>query len=189
MKIKRVLLTVLALLLAFTMCFAMVGCDKDDKKDKKSSSSRSPEDVADKFMEAVFIDKKAEDAINLIHDDVIDGFCEEEDMKKSEFEDEFQEDLDDLFEEFDYEYDDWSVDWTISYVEDLEEYNLEDIKDSYSDYYDVEIDDAKLVEIDATLKTTCDGEKEEDTDELEIVAVKIDGKWYLDIESMEDAFY
>lgn len=187
MKIKRILLAVLALLLVFAMCFAMVGCDKDDdKKDKKSSSSRSPEDVADDYMEAMFVNRDAKEILDLIHDDVIDAACEDEEMTKSEFEDYLQEEIDYTFDALDDEVDEWSVDWEISYVEDMDEYDLEDLQEDYLDMYDLEVDDAKFVEIDATIEITVDDETEDSGNDMEICVVKIDGKWYLDPDSMEN---
>ena len=43
---KRVLLTLVAALLVFAMCFAMVGCDKDEDKDDKDDDSKTS--VSDK---------------------------------------------------------------------------------------------------------------------------------------------
>lgn len=185
---KRVLLTLVAALLVFAMCFAMVGCGKDsdkDKDDKSGSSSKvevkkdKPEDIADKAMKSMFEDYDAQAYVDLINDDILDAAYEDSGMTEEEFVDQFQVVFDSIEEAFTAMGDDVEITWEVGKVSDVDD--LDEINDSYKDIADVEIEDAKTVKVTVTAEATVDGESAKQSKDMELSVILIDGEWSLDI--------
>ncbi len=94
---------------------------------------------------------------------------------KKELEDSFEEQLEDLEDEYGKNL---KVKWKVIDKEELDEDDLDDLKDTLKDTYGTakkSVKKALEVEIEATLK----GRDDEDTDEQEMILVKIGNKWYI----------
>jgi len=142
----------------------------------------SPKKVAKKTMDAM-MDCNMNKVVKLMHKDVIDAVLEELDMDEDDFEDlldEASEEAKDGLEEMEDEYDDYKISYKIKDVEDMDDDEFDDLKDMYDDDLDIKVKKAKVVEIEVTEKY--DGDKEED--DMELIIVKIGGKWYLDPSSI-----
>lgn len=177
-NIKRILLALVAVVLTFAMCFALVGCgggDKDDDKGgKNKASSKSPEQLAEDLMEAMWEDYSASAMFKLAHEATYD----------EELEEEVQTALDGMKESMD-SMEDYNaeVTWEILGSEDMDESDLEDYKDLYADEYDLEVEKGKVVKANMCITFEVAGEEQTSEEETEIPFLCIDGKWYVDMES------
>lgn len=184
MKMRKLL----CLLLSLLMLVSLVACgDKDDSDDEGGSSKTAkPEAVVEKFMDCL-IDADAKGMFDLVPDAVLEYAMEQDDMSKSDFDDQVGELSDMLQESYDYveemtgEKLKMSYEITDSY--EMDEDEVADLQEDYDDA-DVEIEEAKVFEVDFTMEVA----GEEQTQSLEIVVIKVDGKWYVEMGSLEDAF-
>ena len=196
-NMKKVLLTLIAALLAFVMCFAFVGCskDSDDDKDEDKDNKTSVSDKADKDEDKDTEDKEDEED-------------EEDDKKPADDDDEalavaehyaeaylidydaeeaFENVLDEAFEAMGYTRDEFVADFqeTLDYLAENEieyEYtiihvvdsDLDDIAGTYESF-DLEVEDCVIYEVEASIIGM-----EESQETYEISVVLIDGEWYLD---------
>lgn len=105
-------------------------------------------------------------------------------------EDEYDLDLDDYIEDMEDEMEDYleemedefgkkaKVTYKITDADRLDEDDLKDLKDTMKDDYDISkksVTDAYELELEVTIK----GEDDEDDAEMDVIVVKIDGKWYM----------
>lgn len=182
MKMRKLL----CLLLSLLMLVSLVACgdkdDSDDKGGKSGGKTAKPETVVEKFVDC-FIDADVGGVFDLINPDMLDYAMEEEGMSKSDLNDmadELSEELKSM-----YEYveemtgEKLKMSYEITYEWELDEDELEDIQSEYEDA-GVEIEEGKVFEVDLTMEIA----GEEDTQTMEIVVVKIDGKWYLEPSAM-----
>lgn len=143
----------------------------------------SPKKVADKFMNA-YVDADAKGMMKVVHDDIIDQIMEDEDMDKDDWNDqldELSEGLEAMYEQMEDYYDGkLKLTYEVKSEKDMKGDDLDDLKDEYEDEYDLKVKDAKLVKVKLTVK--CGDYKESET--MELVVVKIGGKWYIDPNSM-----
>ena len=99
----------------------------------------------------------------------------------------FKEDcmeMKDEYQEMLYELGNVELSYDIKDEDEITGEDLEDIQDYYEDEYNLDIENAKVFEVEICAEI--DGEENEET--IEIIVVKIDGKWYLDIRSDVDLF-
>ena len=97
--------------------------------------------------------------------------------------DDYIEDMEDEMEEFLEEMEDEfgkkaKVTYKITDADRLDEDDLKDLKKTMKDDYDISkksVTDAYEIELEVTIK----GEDDEDDTEMEVIVVKIDGKWYM----------
>ena len=127
-----------------------------------------PEKSATKFVDSIFKgDGKA--IVNMIPDKVIEELNDGLEYIK--------DDMDDM-------YDKWSVKCKVLDTEDFSKRELRDLADRYEDSYDIDVKAAKTVSVKATLKA--DGETDSNT--MDIVMIKVGGKWYLEYSSINRYF-
>ena len=179
MKMRKLLCLVLSLVLVLSLA----ACGKSGGK--KEKSGKTPESVAEKYMEAA-LDADFEKIMDLVHKDVINNGMEAEGMDEDDLQeliDEHNEDLNDVLAELEEE--DVKLTYEIVDTEALDKEMVESGKEYYEDEYDVEITDAKCVEIEITIEVDGDAE----TETLDIYVVKIGGSWYLDIDSVTNFTY
>ncbi len=144
----------------------------------------SPTKVVDKFMAAV-VDADAKGMMKQVSDDVIDYMMEEEDMDKDDWNDQLDDlsdNMKDMYEQMEDYYDGKvKITYDVKSEKDLDEDELEDLQDYYEDKYDIKVKDAKTVKVKVTTK--CGDYKDSNT--MELVVVKIGGKWSIDIDSAD----
>lgn len=142
-----------------------------------------PEKSATKFVDSIFKgDGKA--IVNMIPDKVIEEIMDEEDMTKKEMIEELNDGLEYIKDDMDDMYDKWSVKCKVLDTEDFSKRELRDLADRYEDSYDIDVKAAKTVSVKATLKA--DGETDSNT--MDIVMIKVGGKWYLEYSSINRYF-
>ena len=142
-----------------------------------------PEKSATKFVDSIFKgDGKA--IVNMIPDKVIEEIMDEEDMNKKEMIEELNDGLEYIKDDMDDMYDKWSVKCKVLDTEDFSKRELRDLADRYEDSYDIDVKAAKTVSVKATLKA--DGETDSNT--MDIVMIKVGGKWYLEYSSINRYF-
>lgn len=139
--------------------------------------------VVNQFFKSVYKTADAEAFFDLIPDEVINYTIEDEDYYDlDEMVDDFQYELDDLHDDF-YETlgRGWSVSSKIVDAQDFTDRELRELNRDYRDKLetDVNISAAKVVEVELTVKV----DDYEESDDIEINVIKIDGKWYLDFMS------
>lgn len=138
-----------------------------------------PEKSATKFVDSIFKgDGKA--IVNMIPDKVVEEIMDEEDMTKKEMIEELNDGLEYIKDDMDDMYDKWSVKCKVLDTEDFSKRELRDLADRYEDSYDIDVKAAKTVSVKATLKA--DGETDSNT--MDIVMIKVGGKWYLEYNSI-----
>lgn len=113
----------------------------------------------------------------------IDAMEEQSGMKKSELEDMMEEEFEYMFTDEDIDGDDIEIKYEVEKVKKLDKDDIKDIEDELKDYYDIKEDISAARELDVVLTTYIDGD-EEDEEDVELIVIKVDGKWYLDIDSM-----
>lgn len=178
-NIKRILLALVAVVLTFAMCFALVGCgggDGDDKGGKKGgkTSTKTPEQLADDLMEAMWQDYSASAMYKLAHEATYDEELEEEIQVALDGMEESMESMEDYNAE---------VSWEILGAEDMDDDDLEDFKELYADEYDLDVEKGQIVEVSMAISFEIEGEEQTSEEETEIPFLYIDGKWYVDMES------
>ncbi len=142
-----------------------------------------PEKSATKFVDSIFEgDGKA--IVNMIPDKVIEEIMDEEDMTKKEMIEELNDGLEYIKDDMDDMYDKWSVKCKVLDTEDFSKRELRNLADRYEDSYDIDVKAAKTVSVKATLKA--DGETDSNT--MDIVMIKVGGKWYLEYSSINRYF-
>lgn len=171
----------LCLLLSLLMLVSLAACGD---KDKKEDSGKSAKAVAESFMEAL-IDSDAKAMFDLLPDEVVDAMLEETGMTKSEWKEELDYMSESLAENMadmeDYYGGKIKITYEIADEYDLDDDELEYLQENYEEL-DIKVKDAKVLEIDATMKA---GDYEED-DSMELIVIKVGSNWYLDISSLED---
>ncbi len=120
---------------------------------------------------------------DLVHEDVLDEmFGSKSGIKAAKKT--LENRIESTFERYDENWEAWSIEYRIVDVEKLEGDALEELQDLYDDEFDCEVTAAKEVMVKLTFI-------QDDTrriyDEL-ICVVKIDGKWYLDVYSVDGYF-
>lgn len=182
MKMRKLL----CLLLSLVLVLSLAACGESGGK--KEKSGKTPESVAEKYMDAV-LDADFEKIFDLIHKDVINNGLEAEGLDKEylqEMIDENNADMEEMFAELEEEAGGKvKFSYEVLEAEELSEDMLENGQEYYEDEYDVKITDAKVVEIEVTVEF--DGDQE--TESFEIYVVKIGGSWYLDIDSVSNFSY
>lgn len=129
------------------------------------------EDVALDMLEA-FYSFDTDGVTATIHDSVLEGYAEE----KGQDRDEYVEVMRGMLEMMEGQLAGCEISMEVSDTKDLGEDELEELEQTYSDQYDLELEDAREVCI--QLSATYEGESR--SNELTILVVKIDGQWYSD---------
>lgn len=140
-------------------------------------SGRSAESTAKKYVENT-LDMDADGILDLIADERIEAYAEEEDLSKREARREMLEDLEDDFEEYEDFYKKISDVKVEVEVED--EYNSREIREaaeSFEDYYDVEINIKDMQDLNVTVQFTY---KRDDYEiDFPLTVYKVGGSWYI----------
>lgn len=169
---------ILALILALLMVFGMVACGKDggSKKSGKLDTQAMGEDFADYLFTPDVERLYKMTPLNLAMEQLDSDEREEAEEVMDEEIAATQSLLEAQFDGLDFE---WSVDVTDE--EELDADELEELNEFYADA-DLTVDEAVRADTEITL--TSDGEEE--TMSLDLVYVKIDGDWYLDINCLAE---
>lgn len=167
---KMKMITALMLALAMVFCFA--ACDSDSKKDEKKAGSK-PEAAMDALID--YKNGDVDKLADLAPKAYWDYMEEEEDLDLDEYIEEMQEYYEDYADEYGKD--------TVSLVdlneEELDEDELEAIKDALSDAYDIDPDsvtDGCILEYEVEVEYSDDEKESEDG---KFHCLKIDGKWYI----------
>lgn len=164
---------ILALILALLMVFGMVACSEDGGSGKsgKLDTQEMGEDFA-KYLFTPDVERLYDMMpLDLAMEQLGSDEREEAEALIDEQIDSTQSMLEAQYNGVDFE---WSVDVTDE--EELDADELEELNEFYADA-DLTVDEAVSAETEITL--TADGEEE--TLPLDLVYVKIDGDWYLDV--------
>lgn len=137
-----------------------------------------PESIAEKAVDCI-IDADAAGLVDLLPDELVEALMEEEDMTRKEMISELQDTLDDQIKQMDRRYDNWKITYEIDEVEDLSRREIRTLTDAYDDYYNVDIDVTEGKRITFELTRIADGDTDRYTKDL--VVIKVDGSWYLDM--------
>jgi hypothetical protein len=174
---KPLIIAVAVILALITIGLVIFLCSDDDDRDsKRSKKSNDAETVAEEYINIVYCgDGDAKDLIELYHPDVVSIVFDDQGVsKKARI-----SDINDHLEEIQEELEDEDVEITeveIRSVKDLSDDDFEDLEEYYDDVFDLTIDEAKFVKI----RIYADVDGEEDTENEDLVVVKIDGDYYLD---------
>lgn len=134
-------------------------------------------------MEGIF-DGNAKQFFKAVPDKVISAMCEEADMSKKEMIAYMDETLDEVLDDLEYYVgDNWSVKHKITGTEECDSDDLEWIKEEYAEI-GVKIKDAKLVNVELTVKAAGMSESEE----IEISVIKVGNSWYVDMLNFDMPF-
>ena len=131
--------------------------------------------VAKKFMDAQ-IKGDANALVELLPDQLMAAFSEEWEQTRREIIRDLSDDMAEDLAYLDENVGKWEVSYEIIGKEKVTGSELRTLKSDYLDY-DMEITDAQIVHA----KWTLESDEIDDIDEISIYAVKIDGKWYLDL--------
>ena len=115
---------------------------------------------------------------SLLPESVWNDLADEWDMDKDEVIDEIIEEMEEEAEWMEEE--EVTFEYEVVSYEKLDEDDLDDIKETLEEYYDIDEDDVGKKAYKAEIEYTefVDGE-EEDSDDFEVCIVKIDGDWYV----------
>lgn len=173
MNKKSYILSVVATVLVFAVCFVFAGCEDEI----------TPQDIANKTMQALWVDKNADKALELVNDDMLKVAGEEADMSVDEYKKAVQSTLEQTHLQFSNTYPDWSVQWNVSKVREANEFEVTDFNDYYKTSYglDLNVEQINYVTVDITINSKTGSQKSAD----EMVMYKIDGSWYLDLEYLD----
>lgn len=129
----------------------------------------------------------AKSIVKLIPDEVIDKALQDEGYDKEDIElfleegeKELQKELDKIDE---YIGDGWKMTYDIVETEDITGKDLKEVKEDYEGY-DIDINAAKKVEVEVTVKA---GDNE-NSDTTNLYLIKVGRGWYLDLENMGSLF-
>lgn len=156
-----------------------------------SVDTRTPEDIGNAFMKAMYVDRDAKAVVDLIHKDDVTFMCnytantEQGAMTK----DEFVEFVQGLIDEICRGVSEGYGDWTISYVctdqrdsKDFEPTELELVEAHYKEA-NIEIEESKAVLMQGGIEYEENGElKVDDSVKVGVYVIKSDGKWYLNFD-------
>lgn len=178
-KLKRIFALSLTLMMAVTFfaCNSKESDEDDNGKADKSISVNAPEDAVKAYYKAI----EKEDADSYIE---LMPEINKADYEKSELEEEIEFGLSELIKFYEEDYgDDIKFEVAIVKVKDLSNKKVKAIKEQYEenyDFVDVEIDEAKDIDYEITIK----GSDDELTGEGTAYVIKENGEWK--VYSVED---
>jgi ketosteroid isomerase-like protein len=149
--------------------FLLPGSDTGSSSGSESQRRTYKDVVKDYFKAMETADAKL--MMELLPEDMIKSIMKDEDMTKKEMTDELQYMLDYMF----ISADQVKITYVLTDTEEVDEYDLDDLKEEYKDEYDIKVKDAMIVEVEVTVKV--DGEKT--TDDIELCLIKVGSSWYL----------
>lgn len=155
--------------------------DKAEEQTADEEAYNKPEKLGEKFIEAYFA-FNAKNVLDLIHPNVVRAAADEECNGDIEaFEKVFQETLDYVKSGV------GELDVSFELVEksSLERDDFNEFADDYERRYNVEVSDVAEMVFEVRATGVIDGEEIDDSNDMEVTAVKIDGKWYIDPESTD----
>ena len=128
----------------------------------------------------------AEKMLSLFPEEVLEAM-EENLGDEDEVLEYFEDAMDSLMDEFEDMYgDDIKITYEIEDEDELDEDDIDEIIDFYEEYLDADLDIEAAYELE--VEATIEGEDDDDTDEMTIFVIKIDGKWYLDLYNTSGLF-
>ena len=150
------------------------------------SGANSPEAVVEKYVKATIIDMDADAFLDCIHPDILKVAAEDEfDGDVDALKEQLQDMLDRLKEMMENFGDSVKISYEILESEDIEDEDLDEIKDYFKDEYGVKVTAAANVTFEQRTKGEVMGQEVDQTQENSVTVVKIDGKWYIDPESAD----
>lgn len=171
---KRIILTALAIILALSMCFAVVGCSDGDGEDKGTNKGTNNEngisakEALEGYCKASIVDYDVDATMAYFHEDVLAVFCEEQGMTIEEYEETLNQGFDLLKAVgeqgavVDYE------------ITDNDDFDSSVIIDKYAEY-GIEFDEVASFIV--TTHIEFDGQAQDQEEATYLV--KIDGDWYI----------
>lgn len=165
---KRKLVTIIAGALAVILLFSLVFGGRGWKK------------TASKFMDS-FMDLDAKGMVEMMPDKLLEKALEEEGYSKRDLKfliAELQDELDASMSLISM-YGDIDMDYKILGAEDMSREDLADLKEMYSEL-GIKVSAAKSVEVEVTIEVMGMSQ----TENLEIVVIKIGRSWYIEVDSM-----
>lgn len=156
--------------------------DKAEEQTAVEEAYNKPEKLGEKFIEAYFnFDGKG--VLDLIHPNVVREAAEDEfDGDIKAFEDYFQKEFMDYIKE---SAQGLSISFELVEKSSLERDDFNEFADDYERRYNVEVSDVAEMVFEVRATGVIDGEEIDDSNDMEVTAVKIDGKWYIDPESTD----
>ncbi|MBQ8524454.1 MAG: zinc ribbon domain-containing protein [Clostridia bacterium] len=143
------------------------------------SGASSAEAVVEKYLDAT-LDFDVDALFECLHEDIIEAAAEEEGFDSvSEFKDELKEQLDQAADMMDALGASIELSYDITDTEELEDDDLDEIAEELEDEFGVKVTAATAVTVEQYTKGTAMGQEIDETETTTIVAVKIDGDWYI----------
>ena len=139
----------------------------------------SPEAVAEKYVKAMGnIDTNA--ILDLVPEAAYDYLAEDQGYDDI---DEMREDMNAGAEEAEEMLDmlNMKISGEAVDTEKLKGDDLEDLQEAYDDEFNVEVTAAAAVEVEVTMSASYMGETMEESDDMTVYVVEIDGTWYIDV--------
>lgn len=125
----------------------------------------------------------AKTILNMIPDDVLDGLSKETGMDLTELTDEMNDEVESAMKTInDTLGEGWSYSYDIQKMEDMSEEDIKEKEELYSEICDLDITKGKTASVEIAVK----GKETETSKVLDIGIIKVKGKWYLDITSLEN---
>ena len=149
------------------------------------SGSGSPEAVVEKYMEAS-LDFDIDRLLECMHDDVIKQAADElYDGDVKELKAELKEDLDEAKEYMELLGSEIELSYKIVDSTSIKGDNFDDIAEDFKDEFDLKISAAAIVDVEQSTSGEILGEIYDETNEMSVIVVKIDGKWYIHPEDFD----
>lgn len=120
--------------------------------------------------------------LNMIPDDVLDGVSQKMGMDLTDLTDEMNDELESAMKTInDTLGEGWSYSYDIQKMEDMSEEDIKEKEELYSEICDLDITKGKTASVEIAVK----GKETETSKVLDIGIIKVKGKWYLDLTSLE----
>ena len=140
----------------------------------------SPEEVAENYIDSM-ANFDTDDLLALIPEAALDYVAEEEGYDDiDEMREEMKAGEDEMDEMLDM-VDSFNVDCEVLKTTNYKKADLQDVQEYYEEEFNVEVTAAALVKVEITVEVSAMGQSMENSNEMEIPVIQIDGNWYLDI--------
>lgn len=170
-KIKIVPIVILLILVVAVVIFP-----------KFIMSGQAEKKIIKEFMEAEMTGD-AEKIIDILPEEILEIAKTEGGMSRDELAEEMRKQFDSVIGTLESTYgEDWKYSYKINSIKKVSQEDLEDIKDMYSDDFEMELDisEAKTAKVEVNVS----GDNLDNTLTLDVNLLKIKNKWYLDFASL-----
>ena len=121
--------------------------------------------------------------LEMFPDEVVDALCKEMGMDMSEINDRLDEELESAIKTINDAFgENWSYTCDIQKMEALSEDDIKEKEELYSEICELDITEAKNISVEIAVK----GKDTETSKEMDFAIIKVKGKWYLDVISLDD---